>query len=170
MRNTICIVGQIISILVVLAGVALAALAHLGAIGSNNFVIGIILLLAAFLVFCIFSALRKKTYEPQTEEEMELSIEDEDFFYKPGTFLLFGAIGGLVSGIKYSAYLKRYKKIKELYNNREYEKVLDETKKYYPYDDIPPSLKKLVESVKSFKDNEVVNDASAALAEEDKAN
>lgn len=154
MKNKVCILGQIVSIVVILVGVAIAALAHVRAIESNNFVIGMILLIAAFLVFCIFSALRKKTYEPQTEEEMELSIEDEDFFYKPGTIFFFGAIGGLVSGIKYSQYQKRYKMIKALYDNQEYEKVLAETRKYYPYDDdIPPRLKKLVESAKSLIDN-----------------
>ena len=54
MKNKVCILGQIVSIVVILVGVAIAALAHVRAIESNNFVIGMILLIAAFLVFCIF--------------------------------------------------------------------------------------------------------------------
>ena len=162
MRNKICIVGEVISLLALFAGVFIAALARTGPLDSDYFLIGVIILAVAFVVFYVFAAIRKKTYMA----ESDLTTDDEDFFFKPGALILFGAIGGAIAASKYSKYIKRYKQIKELYDNKEYDKVLAETKKYYPYDDdIPPSLKKLVIETNSIIRNEAA-DTSTVLAED----
>ena len=147
MKKTIYLVGQIISSLVLLVGVVLVALTELELMDDTYLIVGGVLFVVGIL-FSIIIVLKRKKMQMA---ESGLTQEDYDFFFKSPSIYFKGS---LFVSMQVTKYEKKYKQIKILYDNQEYDRVIYETKKYCPdIEKIPPSLKKLVDSAQSFMDS-----------------